>query len=76
MENYRKISYSDGVDTKYIIQKNKLGKWVYCFGGLSYIEANLLLENPNLIESEIKKNKKIGICVLIFIIIFIIISIT
>jgi len=66
-QQYRKVSYYDGNGTKYIIEKNKEGKWKYCFGGISNKEANHLLNNPSLIESQMKSFRITGYCVLVLI---------
>jgi len=66
---YRRISYFDGNDIKYYIEKKKGNKWVFCFGGLDYKEATDLLSNPIEIQRQIKTFKITGCCFLVFVII-------
>jgi len=66
---YRKVSYFDGNETKYIIEKRKGNKWKYCFGGIDYKEANHFLNHPYLIESQMKSFNITVYCILAFLVI-------
>lgn len=69
---YRKKSYFDGNDTKYIIEKRKGNKWVFCFGGMDYKEAKYYIDHPSLIESQMKTFRITGYFVIAFTILFIV----
>lgn len=68
-QQYRKTSYFDGNEIKYFIEKKKGDKWIFCFGGIDYKEANRFLSNTSLIESEMKKFRITSYFVVSFILI-------
>jgi len=65
---YRKVSYFDGNTIKYSIEKRKGTKWIFCYGGLDYKEATDLVNNPILIEYQVKIFRITMYCVVVFII--------
>lgn len=75
-QEYRKVSYVDGDDIKYSIEKKKGDKWVFCFGALSCEGANYLLNNPSQIEHQIKSFRISGYVILAFFVFGIIYLIT
>ncbi|CAH56636.1 hypothetical protein PHG11b_9 [Flavobacterium phage 11b] len=55
----------------YSIERFRKNKWRFCFAEFDRETANMLIKNPILIEAEIKKHKITGICIFIFMLVFI-----
>jgi hypothetical protein len=51
----------------YAIERFKNNKWRFCFAEFDSNTANMLINNPDLIELQIKTYKITGICVCVFI---------
>jgi hypothetical protein len=69
---YRKTYVGNTDQPFYAIEKFKDNKWKFCFAEFDRKTADVYIDNPYLIESQIKKYKITGICVLIFMIICVI----
>ena len=54
----------------YVIERFRKNKWEFCFAEFDRKTANMLVNNPVLIEAERKKYKITGICVMAYVIIF------
>ena len=63
---YRSVYFGNTEKPFYSIERFKNNKWKFCFAEFDRETANMLIKNPDLIESQIKTYKITGICVCVF----------
>ena len=63
---YRSVYFRSADKPFYSIERFENNKWKFCFAEFDKKTADMLIKNPFLIESQIKRYKTTGICVCVF----------